>query len=190
MVASVSVYLDTGGANNAPGAETDIDGLGPPNLLHKRADNPTIDANDPMIIPAAGTKYSRWKQIYLYCDAAPSLQIDNIKLYTDGGGWGAGITVMVGDEFPVKNSGSDAGYEVADSNDEEMVAGHADIANSTDLFTFNVGAPLSGSISEAGNIINAIGETSNYFVIQLNLTNAASPADLAAETITIQYDEI
>lgn len=190
MTATVSIYLDTGGANNAPGAETDTDALGPPTIKFKRADNPTIDTNDPMVRPAAGTKYSRWKQIYLYCDVAPDNQIDNVKLYSDGGGFGAGITVKVGTDFPVKNSGSDAGYEVSDTDDEEMVAGHADVTASADLFGYTVGAPLSVSISEAGNIINLAGETSNYIVLQMEVTSAAALGDLANETISLQYDEM
>jgi len=62
MVADLSVYLDTGGTDTAPGTITDTDALGPPNIRFKRADNPTIDSLNPMEIPLAGTKYSRWKE--------------------------------------------------------------------------------------------------------------------------------
>lgn len=190
MAGVVSVYLDTGGTDTNPANSDDIDGLGPPTLLFKRADNSTIDANNPIVIPAAGTKYSRWKQIYLYCDTAPSLQIDNVKIYTDGGDFGAGITVKVSTDFPTKNNGSDAGYDVSDTDDQEIVASHDGVTASADFFGYTSGAALSVSISEAGNIIDAIGETTNYVVLQMEVTNAASAGDLAAETITWQFDEI
>jgi hypothetical protein len=70
------------------------------------------------------------KQIYMECTTGPDTQVDNVKFYTDGGGYGTGITTKVGTETPVKNSGANTGYEVAtgtpgDTGDE-MVAGHGD----------------------------------------------------------------
>lgn len=188
MAAVFDVYLDFGGSDNTPGTEQDTDGLGPPNIRFKQADDATIDSNNPMPIPAAGTEYSRWKQVYLYCATAPSTQVDNVKLYTDGGGFGTGITVKVGDGTQTKNSGSDAGYDVSDAN--EVITNHTDVAAATDLFTYTSGSPRTVSISEAGAIINAIGETTNYCVLSMEVINTASPGNLADETITFQYDEI
>lgn len=189
MVAAFSIYLDTGGSDNSPGTNTDIDALGPPTLRFKQADDPTIDANDPMPIPAAGTEYSRWKQIYLFCDTAPDTQVDNLRFFTDGGGFGTGITVNVGDEFPTHADGVETGYDVSDTN--EVMTNHTDITGSTDAFGHTSGSPLSGpSISESGNIINAQNETSNYLVLQMEVISTASPGDLANETFTIRYDEI
>jgi len=103
--------------------------------------------------------------------------------------------LKVGEQFPTKNSGSDAGYEVAtgtpgDSGDE-MVAAHAGLSSSVDAFGKTQGSPLSGpSISEAGNIIDAVGETTDYLALQMEVDDTASPGDLANETLTFQYDEI
>lgn len=194
MVATVSVYFDFGGTDGTPGTEQDTDGLGPPNIRFKTNDNETIDNVDPIPIPAAGTKYSYWKHIYLYCDVAPSTQIDNVKFFTDGGDFGTGITVYVGDETPTKNSGSDAGYEVASGTPgdtgDELVATHTLITAKTDAFTYVTGSPKDVSISESGNIINLATETSNYLVFQMDVDNTADPADLANETWTLRYDEI
>lgn len=195
MAADLSVYFDFGGSDTSPGTEQDTDALGAPNVRWKTADDATIDANNPIPKPSAGTKRSYWKQLYLYCDTGPATQVDNLKFYTDGTGYGTGITLKVGDEFPTKNSGSDAGYEVAtgtpgDTGDE-MVAAHAGLSGSTDAFSFTSGSPLSGpSISEAGNIINASGETSDYLVFQLEVVSTASAGNLADETLTFMYDEI
>lgn len=188
MAAVFDVFLDTGGTDNNPGVETDIDALGPPALRFKQADDPTIDANDPMPIPAAGSEYSRWKQIYLKCSTAPSTKVDNVKFYTDGGGFGTGITVNVGDGAQVHNSGATTGYDVSDAN--ETMTNHTDVAAVTDAFSFTSGAPRTCTISEATSQIDAIDETTDYLVLQMIVDNTASPGDLANETFTWQYDEI
>lgn len=194
MAADMSVYFDFGGSDGSPGTEQDTDALGPPRLRFKTADDATIDLNNPIPIPAAGTKYSYWKQIYLLCTVAPDTQVDNVKLYTDGTGFGTGISVKVGDEMPVKTLASDAGYEVAtgtpgDTGDE-MVAAHADLSGSTDLFSYTSGSPKSITIGEAGAIINAQNETTNYVVLQMEVISTAAPGTLSNETITWRYDEI
>ena len=63
MVATVAVKVETG--PNATPVETDTTALGPPNIRFKTADDSTIDANNPIPIPASGTKRSFWKHIFL-----------------------------------------------------------------------------------------------------------------------------
>lgn len=194
MAAVMDVYFDFGGSDGTPGTEQDTDALGPPNLRFKTADNATIDDNDPIPIPTAGTKYSYWKQIYLYCGTAPSTKVDNVKLYSDGTGFGTGITLKVGEQFPVKTNALNTGYEVAtgtpgDTGDE-MVAAHAGLTSSVDMFGKTSGSPLSVTINEAGNIIDAIGETTNYVCLQMEVISTASPGNLTDETLTFQYDEV
>lgn len=195
MVAAFSVYYDFGGSDGTPGTNQDVDALGPPAIRFKTADDATIDSNNPVPIPTSGTNYSYWKHIYLYCDTAPDTQVDNIKFYTDGSGFGTGITLNAGDQFPTKNSASDAGYEVATgtggTSGDEVVANHAGITSVTSAFSYTSGSPLSGpTISEDGSIINNIGETTNYLVLQLAVVNTASPGNKSNETLTFQYDEI
>ena len=189
MAAVFDVFYDFAGTDNTPGTEQDTDALGPPNIRFKQADDATIDNQNPIPIPTAGTEFSRWKQIYLKCATAPDTQVDNIKFYTDGAGFGTGITLNVADQFPVKNSGADTGYDVSDA--DAVMTTHTDITSSTDAFTFTSGSPLSGpTISEAGSIINAIGETTNYLVLQAEVISTASPGNKPDETLTFQYDEI
>lgn len=196
MVADFDVFYDFAGTDATPGTEQDTDGLGPPNIRFKTNDNATIDVIDPVPIPVAGTNRSYWKQIYIKCNTAPDTQVDNIKFYTDGAGYGTGITLNVGDQFPVKNSLSDAGYEVATgtpgTSGDDVVTQHAGISSVTDAFTFTTGgSELSGpTISESGSIINAIGETSNYLILQADVITTATPGNKADETLTFQYDEI
>jgi len=188
MAAVFSVFLDTGGTDNSPGTETNIDALGPPGIRFKQADNPTIDALDPMPIPAAGTEYSRWKQIYLKCTTAPSTKVDNVKFYTDAGDFGTGITVKVGDGVQVHSSTATTGYDVSDAN--EVITNHTDVAAATDAFSYTSGAPRTCTISEASAQIDAIDETTDYLVLSMEVGTTASPGDLANETFTWQYDEI
>ena len=189
LPALFSVYYDFGGVDGAPGTEQDVDALGAPNLRWKTADNATIDANNPVPIPAAGTNYSFWKHVYLYADSAPDTQVDNVKFYTDGTGFGTGITLNVGDEMPTKTNASSAGYEVADAA-VELAANHGGITATTNAFTYTTGSPKSVTIGESGGIINAIGETTNYLVFQLAVADTASSGNLADETKTFRYDEI
>ena len=193
MAAVFNIMFDFGGSDAAPGTEQNVDGF-TPSIRFKTDDDATIDTNNPIPIPESGTKYSYLKQIYMKCTTAPSTKVDNVKFYTDGGGFGTGITVKIGDETPTKNSGSDAGYEIAtgtlgDTGDE-MVAAHAGLTGSTDAFTYTSGSPKTLSISETDSLINAIGEMTNYLIFQMEVIPTASPGDLANETWTIKYDEI
>jgi len=191
MAATFNVVCDTGGADTAPGVNNVLDALGPPNLIFKRADNCTVDLVAPNIRVAAATKYSRWRSVYLKCTGAPALQVDNLRFYTDGAGYGVGRTLNVGLQFPTKNSGSDAGYEVADTDDQELVASHGGITTKADAFGYTSGAALAGpTISEAGGIINANAECSNYLLLQLDVIDTSATGALVNETLTFLYDEI
>lgn len=153
MAAIMDVYFDFGGSDTLPGTNQDTDDLGPPSLRFKSADDATIDTGNPVLVPSTGTRYSYWKQIYLYCADPDGNTIDNIKFYSDGAiGFGTGVTLMAGDETPTKNSGSDAGYEVATGTSgttgDEMVAAHAGLTGSTDAASLTSGSPLAVSISE------------------------------------------
>ena len=194
MVATVAVFFDFGGSNTSPATNQDTTSLGPPNLRFKTADDATIDNQNPIPIPSGSAVNSFWKQIYLKVTGGTFTQIDNVKFYTDGGGFGTGISTFVGDQLPTKNSGSDAGYVVATgtvgTSGNAMVASHAGVSAQTDAFTFTSGSPKSITISEAGSLMNATNETTDYLVCQMNVASTAGPGNLADETWTYQYDEI
>ncbi len=195
MVATVSVKVDTGGTAGSPGTLTDIDALGPPALQFRTDDTSSVDNLKPIVIPTSGTNYSYAKSCYLYCDAAPSVQIDNIQVYTDGlSGLGTGVGVVIGNELPTKNSGSSSGYVPATGTSgttgNEITTFYTGITAVTDFFSYTSGSTKSLSVSESGNVINAIGETTDYFILQMTVASTASPGTTSNETGTIQYDEI
>ena len=192
MVATVAVFVEVG--PNATPVPQDTSGLGPPNIRFKTADDFVIDANNPIPIPTSGTNRSFWKHIFLQATGGTFTQIDNVKFFTDGTGFPTGITVFIGDETPVKNSGSTAGYDQATgtvgTNGDELTT-HTQISGKLEAFgNFTSGTPKTVPISESGAIINASGETTNYIVAQMDVASTASPGDLADETWTFQYDEI
>lgn len=195
MVAILSLFKDTGGADNSPGTSTNVDALGPPMVKLKTADNPTIDNINPVPIPAAGTNYSYVNTLFYKCTFAPDTQIDNFQIYSDGVGFGTGITTQIGNQFPTKNSGSTAGYKLATgtpgTTGTEMTVNYPGITTKADLFTFLVGTPFVGpTISEAGSIINAADETTNYFVLQADVGSTAVSGNKPSENMTGLYDEI
>ena len=186
--ATFSTYYDTGGSDGSPGAETNVDALGPPCLKFKLADNTTIDTNNPIVIPTGATVYSYYKFIKLFCTANADVHtINNVKIYSDGTSSTTGVDVKVGLQFPTHNSGANTGYEVA-NNANEMVAETA-LTSSASIYGYTSGAGLSVSISESGSIINAANETTNYVVLQMEVSNTASPGATTSETYTWSYDE-
>lgn len=197
MVATMSIRRSTGGTSGSPGTETDIDALGPPAFQGRSDDSPVSDGTGDVQIPDAGTNYSYVGSLYLYCDSAPDTQIDNVQLYSDGSsGLGTGIDLVVGDELPTHNSGATTGYRPATgtpgSTGDEMVAGPYTgvITGVTSVFTYTSGSAKSITISEDGSIINAMGESTNYFVLQFTVASTTSPHTSANETLTVQYDEV
>jgi hypothetical protein len=190
MAADVRVMVSTG----AGPTDTDVTALGPPNIRMKTNDNATIDVIDPLPIPGAGTIRSYWKHMFLKAFTAPAVQIDNVKWYMDGTLFVSGVTLQVGNQTPTKNSGSSAGYDQATgtpgADGDELVANHANITTKANANTKTSGAPLSVSISEAGSIIDAINELTDYVVVQMDVDSTPSPGDLADETVTFEYDEI
>lgn len=204
MVASTAIFSSTGGTDGTPGLDDDSSLRSPVNIRFKTADDPTIDTVNPIPIPGTGTNRSFWKSLFLKVTGGSFTQINNIQFFTDGTGFGTGILVNVGDQLPIKNAAASTGYNLATgivgTDGDEMnittnpTTGYTGITSVTDAFSFTSGSPFapgdSLTISESGNIIDAVGETSNYYVFQMEVVPAASPGDLPDETWTWQYDEI
>lgn len=145
-------------------------------IRFKDADNSTVDANNPLVIPAADSIYSYTKKLRAYMEAPPNTQIDNLRWYTDGNnGFGTGITVTV------VNLGvtSRAAYKTLQ-------------ADSTNLFTYTSASPLNGDGTDAGPFVPADDNSyiGDLIELQMAVASTASPGTLTAETLTLAYDEI
>ena len=84
MAATIQIHEMTG-------ASTGVDKTSG-TVRFKSADNTTVDTNDRIQVPAAGSTYSYTKQTRFYFSTGPSVDIQNLRAYTDGAnGFGTGV---------------------------------------------------------------------------------------------------
>jgi len=157
------------------------------NLRFKLADDNTQDTNNPCVKPAAGTNYSAWKAICLYCaGTAPDNDIDNIKIYTDGTlGW-TGCTVEVGDEDVAL-----ASYDQATGSGDswDIMTDHTSITGTSSLFAYTSGSTRAVAEEAAWSTPGTNEPITKQIILQLNVGSTAVGGNQAAETITWMYDE-
>lgn len=140
------------------------------NVRLKKADNPTVDLNDPLVLPASGSDWSFEKWLRLNVSGGTYLQITNIVSYTDGtNGLGTGVNLWGKAEAsyttPVQGSSS-TGY--------------------ADMFGYDEAAPL-----ELGaGPYTSTGEKGSHLVLLAEVTDAAAGGLTSSETITFAWDEI
>lgn len=140
--------------------------------------------NNPIPIPTTDTTvYSYFKSHALEFTGSFST-ISDVKIYTDGTGFGTGIAVAVSSEVLGDGSYQQATGTVGTGGDE-MVTTHAGVSATQDFFDFVSGSPKDVHAAE----ITAVGHTS-HVILQLFVTSAASQGELSDETITWQYNEI
>lgn len=142
----------------------------------KDADDSTVDTNNPLVIPAASSIYSYTKKVRAKMTVAPSTQVGNLRWYSDGSsGWGSYVTCTC------KNLGTTWG-----ANYKTLMSGGAD------FFTKTSGSPLDGDGTSTGPFVP--GDNGNYIgdliELQMAVTYQATQGALAAESITLAYDEI
>lgn len=141
-------------------------------IRFKNADNATVDLNNPMVIPGAGSDFSFEKWLRLNVTGTFT-QITNPKAYTDGtSGFGTGVTAYakrVGTYATPAEATATTGY--------------------TDLFTYTSGSPLTLDSINAGPF-TATGDFGDYLVLMLKVDSTAAAGVLTAETLTFAYDLI
>lgn len=157
--------------HGASGSESGADVAGG-SIRFKLADNDTVDANNPIPVPAAGTNYSYLKNWRLSASTTPANTINNLKFYTDGSnGYGTGVALNV------KTS---ATYVDPVANGTTVLSG------TTDAFTYTSGSPL----SVAGSISNpSTGDFGDYVVMQMAVGTTAVQGTTGSESLTMSYDE-
>ena len=142
-------------------------------IRFKSADENTVDTNNRLQIPGAGTDYSYTKQLRVYFNTAPSVDIQNLRAYSDGGsGFGTGVGVQY--DVPAGGLGSFPNVDT-------------DIAG-TDLFTKTSGSPIDLDAINTGPHTGT-GYKGDILRLQMTVASTASSGQLAAETLTVAYDE-
>jgi len=142
----------------------------------KAADDQTVDANDPLVVPGAGSDYSYTKKVRAYMEAPPDTNVSNIRWYTDGAnGFGTGVTVTV------KNLGVTWG-----ANYDTLMSG------GSDLFGYTSGSPLDGDGTDAGPFVPADDDDyiGDLIEMQMAIASTAANGALSAEVLTLAWDEI
>lgn len=141
-------------------------------LQFKQADNDTVDANNPIPIPAAGTNYSYVKNIRFYANVTPPNTFNNLRFYMDGAnGLGTGVGLRVRTQ---------AGYE------DPIALAAAQLTGTTDAFAATSGAPL----AVTGSINNpSTGAFGNYVQLQMTVASTAAAGNTPTETATWAWDE-
>lgn len=145
----------------------------------KKADNATVDTNNPMTVPVSGSSWSFRKYLRLFISAPGGFtQISNLRAYSDGAtGFGTGVNCWV------KTVGSYATPAL-----ETVNTGYVALASAT------AGAPLDLDAINAGPftpdspfVQKDIGD---YIQLALEVLSTAAGGILTGELLTFAWDEI
>lgn len=153
--------------NGAGGTATDKTGG---TVRFKKADNSTVDLNNPMVKPTSGSDWSFQKWLRLNVTGGTYTQITNIVAYSDGSsGLGTGVNIW-----------AQAVTAYATPALETASTGYAN------LFTYTSGSPL----SLGAGPFTSTGEKGDHLKMAAEVTSAAAGGLTASETVTIAWDEI
>jgi len=177
MAATVNVREKNGVGETA----TNKDGS---TVRFKNADNATVDLNNPLVVPTSGQEYSFEKWLRMFIGATgPSSQITNLNFYMDGAkGWAAGVKLWARAVAAYATPGVPT-----ETNDPPQAPVNGTPAAMTDAFTYTSAAPLSLG---AGPYTATSTDMGSYLIAVMEVEPGSSPALLAAETATFEYDEI
>ena len=163
MAADVYIFELTGASAGTDKSSADK------RVRFKSADEVTVDTTNRLSIPAAGSIYSYTKQLQFRFKTAPSVDISNLRFYTDGSNnFGTGIDI----QFDKQSShGANACANIS----------------GTGLFTITSGSP--GTLCSNGAAFATTGYHGSILRLQMSVANTASPGALATERLTFSYDE-
>lgn len=161
MAATVTL-VEKNGAGGTPTDKTSG------TVRFKNADNATVDTTNPMVKPAAGSDWSfeKWLRMSV---AGAYTEISNVKVYTDGSSAWTGVNLW-------------AKAVTAFATPAEATAS----AGYTNAFSYTSGAAL----SLGAGPITGTGEKGDHAVLMMEVTSTATGGVLAAETLTLAWDEI
>ena len=177
MAAKVNFQVYTGVAPGSGSTQTGI-------RLKSADDNDTSTILYPVRIPDAGTNYSYVVSSKINVSVAPNTSITNMQLYTDGTGFGTGITVNIGNQYPVTYVQATGTPGVTGTKMTTVYNGV--ITSVTDLFSYTIGSPLTLTmIKNSGT-----GDYTNFICIQAYIGTTATKGAKSSKNITFQYDEV
>jgi len=135
----------------------------------KSAHSQTVDTNNRLQIPASGsaTNHSFTKQLRTYFRTAPSVDIQNMEVYSDGSNnFGTGISVTYDKQ---------TGWQSPTASD----------IGGSNFFSLTSGSPLTIS----SGALTSTGYKGGIVRLQMHVIDTASPGQLSTERFTLAYDE-
>ena len=150
----------------------------------KKADDATVDLNNPLVVPSSATEYSCQKWLRMYVFGGSYTQISNLRLYSDGAnGYGSGVKLWA------KTASAYATPAIpSTANDPPQLSG----VGMADMFGFTSGSPLDMDDLNAGPF-DATGvpkDIGNYLVLVMEVEIGTTQGVKTAETLTFAWDEI
>lgn len=153
-------------------------------VRYKKADNATVDLNNPLVVPTTLTEYSYPKYLRMRITAGTFTEVSNLRVYTDGAsGYGTGVLLWF------RPTGTYVTPAIpSTAQDPPQIAGGAMV----NAFTYTSGAPLNISTINAGPYTSAAlpKDIGDYCVSVLQVTTAASQGVKSAESVTFLWDEV
>jgi len=143
----------------------------------KAADNATVDTNDPIQVPAAGSTYSYSKTLRAYMEAPPDTNVSNIRAYTDGtNNFGAGVTLTA------RNLGVSWAANV-----------NTEVIDTVNPFSYDAeDNAIDLSVTDTGPWVPADDDTyiGDLLRLQMVVASTASHGATPTESLTFAWDEI
>lgn len=153
-------------------------------IRFKKADNATVDLNNPLVVPTSATEYSYQKWLRLYIASGTFTQVSNLRAFTDGAaGYGTGVKLW----FATASAYATPAIPSTAQDPPQLSA-----APMTNAFNYTSGAPLdmddlnTGPFDSSG-LPKDIG---NYLVAVMEVETTASQGVKPAESISFVFDEI
>lgn len=145
-------------------------------IRFKRADNDTLNALNPMQIPASGTNFSWRKHTKFVVLSAPDNEVSNLKFFVS-----ASPTVGISHFLKL-----DPGYTPASSADE--VGQIAGTINSAIYISTSPLTIAAGTFVTSTSLVPSTG-AQNYLVHQIGVSASAAPGNQSTGSYTYRWDE-
>jgi hypothetical protein len=138
-------------------------------IRFKNADDAAVDTANPMVKPPSGSDWSFEKWLRFKVDSGTYTEITNVKAYMDGANGWTGVNLW-----------AKAVTTYATPAEGTSSAGYADAFSYTSGAALDLGAgPFTGT-----------GEKGDHLVALMEVLSTATGGVLAAETLTLAWDEI
>lgn len=150
----------------------------------KKADNATVDLNDPLVVPTSGYDYSYEKWLRLNIASGTFTQISNLRAYTDGtSNFGTGATLY----FAVDSAYSTPVIPSTSNNPPQ----HDSVAM-TSAFNYTSASPIDLDAINTGpfDSTSLPKDIGDYLVAVMSIASTATQGLLTSESVVFSWDEI